>query len=55
LEDLISKGVHKKVDFFYIEFHSKYLQEPDSVIVLEREKQIVMKLQSDGVGFKLWM
>ena len=55
LDDLINSNTHKLIDVLYVEFHSKYMTEPDGSLYRQKEAQLLEKLVADGVHVRLWM
>ena len=54
LDDLVKKGVHKKIATIFTEFHSQYMTEPDKTIYENREKVIIQSFNNDKIPFHLW-
>ena len=54
LDDLLKKGVHKKISTIFTEFHSQYMTEPDKTIYENREKVIIQSFNKDKIPFHLW-
>ena len=55
LEDLLKKGVHKKIATIFTEFHSRQMTEPDKTIYENREKVIIQSFKKDKIPFHLWV
>ena len=55
LENLLKKGVHKKIATIFTEFHSQYMTEPDKTIYENREKVIIQSFKNDKIPFHLWI
>ncbi len=54
LEHLISQETHKLIDILYIEFHSQFLNHPQSHIERKREVKIINKLKRDKIKVRIW-
>lgn len=55
LEDLVAKGIHRNLDFSYVEFHSQYMAEPRSSQYRAKEQELMQRFAADGVAFRQWI
>lgn len=54
LDDLLNRRVHLGLDVAYVEFHSRYMLEPDRTHYRERETELIRRFKRDGVPLRLW-
>lgn len=55
LEQMLDQGTAQLLRKLYVEFHAKYLVEPDASITRAREKAIVRRLQKIPVPLSRWI
>jgi hypothetical protein len=55
LEDVIEKGVHRKLDAVYVEFHSQYMTGSERADRRSVEKKIQNSFSRANVVFRRWI
>jgi FkbM family methyltransferase len=55
LEDMMEKGVHRKLDAIYVEFHSQYVAESELTERRSLEKKILNSFSAEDIVFRRWI
>lgn len=55
LEDMIEKGMHRKLDAIYVEFHSQYMSGSERTDRRSVEKKIQNSFSAENIIFRRWI
>jgi FkbM family methyltransferase len=55
LEDMIAKGVHRKLDAIYVEFHSQYVVGSERAEKRSAEQKIQSSFKAENIVFRRWI